>query len=78
MPPMSTSTQQKFEKWLDTKEFQKVFLHTSGHAKVSDIRRLIDGLEPKKIIPIHTMVPDVFRDYSDKVELKNDGEIFEL
>ena len=70
--------QQRFENWLDTNGFNKIFLHTSGHAKVSDIRRLIDGLNPKKIIPIHTTMPDAFLDYSDKVELKIDGEVFEI
>ena len=70
--------QQKFENWLDMNGFNKVFLHTSGHAKISDIRRLMDGLEPKKIIPIHTMQPNAFLDYSDKVELKNDGVMFEI
>lgn len=68
--------QQKFEAWLDTKEFNKVFLHTSGHAKISDIKRLIDGLNPKKIVPIHTMQPNSFLEYSEKVELQNDGVAF--
>jgi len=70
--------QQTFESWLDIKRFRKILLHTSGHAKVSDIQRLIDGLNSKKIIPIHTMMPDAFLEYSDKVELHNDGEAFEL
>jgi len=70
--------QQRFENWLDEKGFAKSFLHTSGHAKISDIQRLIDGLKPMKIIPIHTMMPDAFREYSDKVELKNDGDLFEI
>lgn len=70
--------QQAFENWLDTRGFEKIFLHTSGHAKVADIRRLIDGLNPKKIIPIHTMLPDAFLAYSDKVELQKDGLAFEI
>ena len=70
--------QQKFETWLDSKEFNKVFLHTSGHAKISDIRRLIDGLNPKKIVPIHTMQPSAFLEYSGKVELQEDGVAFEI
>ena len=65
--------QQKFEKWLKLQGFKSIFLHTSGHAKVSDIRRLIDELNPKKIIPIHTMQPEAFEEYSKKVELKEDG-----
>ena len=70
--------QQSFEAWLKERGFCDVFLHTSGHAKVSDIRRLIDGLNPKRIVPIHTMQPDAFIDYSDKVELQNDGVSFNV
>ena len=74
----NSAYQQSFENWLTGQGFRNVFLHTSGHATVSDIRRLIDGLNPKKIIPIHTMLPDAFLDYSDKVELKEDGVMFEI
>lgn len=74
----NSAYQQTFEKWLDDRGFEKIFLHTSGHAKVSDIQRLIDGLNPKKIIPIHTMLPDAFLNYSDKVELQKDCVAFEI
>ena len=70
--------QQNFETWLEEQDFSTAFLHTSGHAKVSDIKRLIDGLDPKKIVPIHTMMPDAFLDYSDKVEIKQDGVVFSV
>ena len=70
--------QQNFEKWLSERGFRSVFLHTSGHAKVSDIRRLIDGVNPKKVIPIHTMQPEAFLDYSDKVVLHEDGVMFSI
>ena len=68
--------QQRFENWLGKRGFRSVFLHTSGHATVSDIKRLINGLDPKRIVPIHTMMPDAFHDYSDKVDLQNDGVLF--
>jgi ribonuclease J len=42
--------QQGFESWLHERGFRDDFLHTSGHARVSDILRLIDGVNPKKII----------------------------
>ena len=70
--------QQEFESWLRERGFHDDFLHTSGHATVSDIRRLIDGANPKKIIPIHTMQPNSFLDYSEKVELKKDGIAFDI
>ncbi|MCL2436639.1 MAG: MBL fold metallo-hydrolase [Clostridiales bacterium] len=70
--------QQSFENWLNEQGFHNTFLHTSGHAKISDIQRLIADVNPKKIIPIHTMQPEVFFDYSDKVELQHDGMEFDI
>lgn len=70
--------QQTFENWLVERGIQKSFLHTSGHAKISDICRMIDGLNPKKIIPVHTMHPEAFLEYSDKVELQRDGTAFDI
>lgn len=70
--------QQKFEKYLKSVGFASKSLHTSGHASVSDVKRLITGLDPKIVIPIHTMTPNAFMDFSDKTELKEDGKEFEI
>jgi ribonuclease J len=70
--------QQDFEKSLKRKGFTLVALHTSGHATPSDIDKLIAGLNPKKIIPIHTMMPEALTLISDTVELKEDGKEFEV
>nr|MCU0279879.1 hypothetical protein [Candidatus Nanopelagicales bacterium] len=32
--------------------------HTSGHASPTDLRRLVEALKPKVIVPIHTEAPD--------------------
>ena len=68
--------QKEFEDYLYRSGFTADILHTSGHATVSDIFRVITGLEPKQIIPIHTMAPDLFIGLSDRVFLKEDGEAF--
>lgn len=52
--------------------------HTSGHATVSDILRVITDLEPKQIIPVHTMVPYSFVGLSKNVVLKEDGKAFNI
>jgi ribonuclease J len=65
-----TEYQQVFEKSLENAGFSLETLHTTGHAVVEDIRRVIEGLNPKKLIPVHTMHPDSFRDFSDRTELK--------
>lgn len=68
--------QKKFENYLSESGFKIDIMHTSGHATVSDIFSVITGLEPKRIIPIHTMEPDMFIGLSDRVILKDDGVAF--
>jgi len=70
--------QQMFEKSLADAGFSLETLHTSGHATIFDIKRVINGLHPQKLIPIHTMHPKAFLDYSDQTELKDDGIAFEV
>lgn len=36
-------------------------LHTSGHASISDIKTVIDKVNPSMVIPIHTDNPDVLQ-----------------
>lgn len=73
-----TEYQQKFEASLLGAGFTCKAIHTSGHASVPDIQRLMTGLNPKRIIPIHTMVPNALMDFSDKVMLQEDGNEFEV
>jgi ribonuclease J len=68
--------QREFENYLDRAGFKTDVLHTSGHATIADIRRVIIGLEPKQIIPIHTMMPDSFIGITENVVLKEDGKKF--
>lgn len=68
--------QQKFETFLTQSGFKITEKHTSGHAKVNDIQKLILGLNPKKTVPIHTMSPELFVGIADNVELKKDKVAF--
>jgi len=70
--------QQRFEDYLKRTGFKLKALHTSGHASASEIEKVINNLNPKRLIPIHTMVPHAFTGISDKTELKEDGKEFEI
>lgn len=50
-------------------------IHTSGHIAKSDLVKLVEDLKPKKIIPIHTLASEKFKEYfGDKVvELSKDN-----
>jgi ribonuclease J len=70
--------QQDFEQYLDGIGFNFIALHTSGHAAVSDIENMINKLNPREIVPIHTMAPGAFKKISEKVSLREDGVPFEI
>ena len=59
-----------------------VGLHTSGHAYVETIARLMGMVNPGIVIPMHTEMADSFKDFDefsewkDKVHVLQDGETF--
>ena len=61
--------------YLQEKNVRYEYLHTSGHAKLSDLRRLVEGIKPSVIIPIHTFHSNKYKDYFPNVRLVDDGEV---
>lgn len=59
-------------------------LHTSGHAYVETIARLIETVDPKVIIPMHTEQAETFSSipefaaWADRVKVLEDGERYPL
>jgi len=70
--------QQKFESELVNLGFSLETMHTSGHASVSNIKQLIEELNSKNVIPIHTMKPEAFLTFADRVYLRDDYVEFEV
>lgn len=70
--------QHRFEDYLTQSGFRQKSIHTSGHASIADIKKIIIGLDPKTIVPIHTMTPAAFSALSGRTELKEDGREFEV
>lgn len=46
-------------------------LHTSGHADVETIDKLVNRVLPKMIIPVHTENPEWYERYDAKIVLGN-------
>jgi ribonuclease J len=74
----NTAVQMKFEESLRENGFDLQALHTSGHAAVEDIQNMISELDPKQVIPIHTLFPEAFKAYSDRTVLMEDNVAFEV
>jgi ribonuclease J len=53
-------------------------IHTSGHAYVSQLQRMVDALKPRHIIPIHTFYPEKYSDMFTNVIRLNDAQTFNL
>ena len=59
-------------------------LHTSGHAYVETIAKLIETVQPKRIVPMHTERAEEFSSipefalYKDRVKVLKDGEPLDL
>lgn len=64
----------EFVEWLDKNSIPLVHCHTSGHAPLSDLKRLADALDPRILVPVHTFEPGRFLGQFKDVELKQDGQ----
>ncbi len=64
--------------YLEDKSVRYEYLHTSGHAKIEDMKKLVDAIAPDNIIPIHSFYPDKFKSYFKNVKLVKDGETVNL
>ena len=53
-------------------------MHTSGHADVPTLRRLVDAVAPERLTPVHTFHPEKFPDLFPRVTLRQDGEWWEV
>lgn len=52
--------------------------HTSGHAYVEDLARLVDAFDTARVVPIHSEATDRFADHFPRVEEHADHEWWEV
>ncbi|KQT79526.1 MBL fold metallo-hydrolase, partial [Methylobacterium sp. Leaf466] len=52
--------------------------HTSGHASIPDLRRLVEAIGPRRLVPIHTFAPEQFPAlFGPSVRIEQDGTWWE-
>ena len=64
--------------WADAHGIPVASLHTSGHASVSDLKRFVAALNPRRVIPIHTAEPALYARLLPDVHRLADGEALDL
>jgi len=70
--------QVRLEEYLKSRGFTDCYLHTSGHAFEEQIKKVIKGLSPKEIVPIHTFCPEAFAKFDSNITYRQDGIPFDL
>lgn len=57
----------RFMEWIEEHGYDNPYIHTSGHADVDSLQRIVWTLDPQCLIPIHTEAPERFADvYPDR------------
>jgi len=60
--------QKRLDNWIDFFGLKKYHFHCSGHASGKEIREMIQTINPKELVPIHTQHPDLFEKMHDNVK----------
>lgn len=69
----------KLKRWVDRAGMKFFYAHTSGHAMISDLQKLVDALKPKAVVPIHTNCPaEYVARFSAPVLAAQDGVPIEI
>jgi len=64
-----TIDEQRLNNWIDFFQLEKHHFHASGHASGTEIRQIIETINPKELIPIHTEQPELFKKIHDNVKM---------
>ncbi len=60
--------EQRLNNWIDFFRLKKHHFHCSGHANGKEIREMIQTINPKELMPIHTKQPELFEKMHDNVK----------
>ncbi len=69
----------KFMDYLKSRNFTIHHVHTSGHADQDALKKMVEAIDPKYLVPIHTFEGSRYKDIFNRpvVEMK-DGEVINL
>ena len=59
--------------WLEAHGIPVRLIHTSGHADAAGLRRFAQAMSPRRLVPIHTVHPEVYNDFGIPVTIQPDG-----
>ena len=64
-----------FIDYLKNRDFTVIEIHTSGHADIETLKKMVSALNPKNIVPIHTFSGSEYKKiFTTPITLMKDGE----
>ena len=71
---------ERFRAWVAEHCDEDINIHTSGHADVMSLKKIVEHVCPRTIIPIHTDAPERFSDIftNNNVKFLADNEVLDL
>ena len=71
---LQKSNTKKFIDYLTNRKFSIHKIHTSGHADTKTLKKMVEAIKPKNIVPIHTFEGAKYKDIFNEpiVELKDE------
>ncbi|RME54344.1 MBL fold metallo-hydrolase [Candidatus Woesearchaeota archaeon] len=64
--------------WLKHFDMKMLKAHASGHANINDLNYIIKEIKPKKIIPVHTQHPELFKKYHKNVVMPKYDKVLRI
>ena len=69
----------RFIDFFESNKLSMESIHTSGHADIPTVEDFVKGINPKSIIPIHTVTPEKYIElFGTKVTLANDNQLISI
>ena len=68
----------RLHEMLDEAGVPLAHLHTSGHAGIADLQRLVASINADRVVPVHSEAPQRFAEVFQRVECHNDGEWWDV
>jgi ribonuclease J len=65
---------QRLKDWTTEKSIPFKILHTSGHAKLADLKEFVNSLSPRRLIPVHSFHPEQYSLHFENVSVVEDNE----
>lgn len=70
--------EKKLLDFINRKNMKFYHIHTSGHASIETLKKVVQKLKPKTIVPIHTFYPSDYDILGNNIHQIADGEKYEV